>query len=336
MFWEIIQKPSTVITIPLFEDKNNPSPYKRLQNIFKSQFNKNIFFVNEEDIFFENFCSVDDEKIKNNLNNEMISKFKKNQDIHSCEIVNNHILIKFDKIEKSIKFYRENIKILKSTFVPEIKFNVNFEKQNENIFYENVLKFKLKINMYNKIARIFTVNDFNLFKEKIENNDFEFVFDQILKLSVGIQTNVLIQEILPKLNDSEIKKIIENIGFDIGPIACTKYGAYSIQKLLSLNLSDYNKKLIIKYMDINILNMILDPIGNYSVQKIIPYDKKYLFLKFLDNLEYILDFELGLVILKNSMNLFSGYEKDFKKKFKELNRLYPKNVVDYFNGLNNI
>lgn len=219
------------------------------------------------------------------------------------------------------------------------------------------MRFIKRVYALSRSAKIFTHNEINFFKEKIRSRDYETIFRNIVSLSVGAQTNILIQDLLEELDDITLCRFINGIGRDFIIISCTKYGAYTTQKLLSLDLNKEHKNLILKYVhgdyeqnanlhgdtawcgsrgiiNYDLLCMITDSRGNYTFQKIIPFDKEKFKNILLDNFEVILNSELGFVVIKSCMVHFKGSKSLFRDKFLSINKTYTKNVCEYFKQLN--
>ncbi|KAG0435648.1 hypothetical protein DMUE_4619 [Dictyocoela muelleri] len=363
--------------------------YKKNIKIYMIEFLPEYRFSIYKNIKSENKKKNNDKNDKKGLHNYDFTEsfYDKSSEIKSNGFQNNLEL----QNEKILKMRIPNKLDYKNKIDDKIQNNtINSSYLNDNI-YNSTNKFNFSVDLnnhymlfirrvyaYTKLSKIFTINEIMFFKEKICKNDFDFIFENAISLSVGAQTNVLMQNLLEKLDSASLIRFIKGLGRDFIIIACTKYGAYTVQKLLSLNLNKEHKNLILEYVDGNdnlnndnlnndntnndvlyndntnidnlynenleiikpekvnndLLYMIMDSRGNYSFQKIIPFDREKFKNILLRYLERILDSEFGFVVIKSCMTNFQGSKYLFKRRFFSIKKSYSRNVCDYFNELN--
>lgn len=143
------------------------------------------------------------------------------------------------------------------------------QKQENKTFEEQVKHFT-------QLSKFFSPAEVKNFEQLSEKKRYEFVFTSTKELCVGVNTNVLMQNIICRLSNDELDKIVDNLGFSIGPICATKHGAYVIQILMSILKSKKSCKKVKMYMGSNIVNLLKHPIGNYTAQKMMNFDIRYI------------------------------------------------------------
>ncbi|KAM0676364.1 hypothetical protein GVAV_000329 [Gurleya vavrai] len=190
--------------------------------------------------------------------------------------------------------------------------------------------FALKVEYFKSLSKHFDAYELKVMQLNAENEDYDFIFRNTKELAVGLSTNMLFQETLKNLSKKDLVMVINRLGYDIGPIAATKYGAYVIQTLITLIKDKDEQDLIINYIKNNIIELLKHPIGNYSAQAIANFDSNFLFEIFIDNMTELLNDDLGFKVFKNCLTFFESQNSLIKKKIKQIKKSkYQKNQRNF-------
>lgn len=180
---------------------------------------------------------------------------------------------------------------------------------------DKIFSFDQRLLHFTNLSKFFSPQDLKRMHLLAENNDFSFLFEYTKELAVGITSNILMQESLKKMSQINLLNIINLIGYDMGPISATKYGAYVIQTLISLIHDKTSQTNIKKFMSHYIVTLIKHPIGNYAVQKILRFDPDYILDFFCSNFSEIINDDLGYKVFKKC---FESFESQYSKLNKAL------------------
>lgn len=165
-------------------------------------------------------------------------------------------------------------------------------------------EFNRRVEYFSKMKPLFTKGDFKRMETALEGGSFDFVFKNCKELAVGSVSNVIVQEAIRHMNDEQICLLIKSFGYDIAPISATKYGAYTIQTLISAAVGKASQNLISCYFEGNGRFLILHEIGNYSIQKIIRFDMEMIYDFFVRDLDKIIGSSLGVKVFKRCIPFF--------------------------------
>lgn len=227
-----------------------------------------------------------------------------------------------DLINGDFKPFVENIQ-KKDDRTHCISQGISMEELHSRIHYFNSLKSlypedKLqKANTKNnKIAEKGVVD--KLLEDAMRNTDF--IIENAKELAVGNTTNVPLQERFREMNEDEMCRFIDRLGNDISAISATKYGAYTIQALISACNTDKTRQLICKYFGENGKYLILHEVGNYSIQKILLFNPDYVFELIVSNLSLILGDFLGFKVLKRCIPALKNKKIQLKEKLEETSK----------------
>ncbi|OQS53960.1 hypothetical protein EHP00_1743 [Ecytonucleospora hepatopenaei] len=212
------------------------------------------------------------------------------------------------------KTYEKNNKNQKIIINTHKNKNTNNEKNNDKCKEYTKEEFVQKIDYYNKLKHFYSKSDAQKIKILLKDLKTDVLKENTKDLCVGIYTNVILQEFLSESDNKLIEEFLRSLENDISIIACTKYGAYVIQKLISLNLSVENKRLLCRYFTKNAVHVICDDIGNYSIQKLLKFDFSELKEIFIKNLKVICGDKIGSKVLNKNIEYFTDSKKLIEKE----------------------
>lgn len=130
-------------------------------------------------------------------------------------------------------------------------------------------------------------------------------------LAVGTHSNVVAQDVIRQMGPAQTAHLIGLLGEDIAYIACTKYGAYTMQTLLSSRaMSAASRRVVLRLLHGNAMHLFLHPIGNYAIQQTIAYDPSFIKGLIAGNLAVILGDTLGVRVYRKCMERL-GMDKEW-------------------------
>lgn len=189
-----------------------------------------------------------------------------------------------------------------------------FSRSETDDYYSNKENFDSRVEYFNKMKSVFTKSDYKKIEDMLSQNKYEYFLNNCKELSVGANTNVLMQNFVKAIDEDLLFELIKCYGDDIAPISATKYGAYVVQILLStIKNKDqqtylaYNFKKEGKYL-------VCHEIGNYTIQKIIRFDEELIFGFFIDNFEILINDAFGFKIFKRCFSYFKDKMDRIYKK----------------------
>lgn len=165
-------------------------------------------------------------------------------------------------------------------------------------------EFDGRVEYFSRMKPLFTKGDFKKMEAALESGCFDFVFKNCKELAVGSVSNVIVQKAIRHMSDDQICLLIKSFGYDIAPISATKYGAYTVQTLISAAVGKASQNLISCYFEGWGRFLIPHEIGNYSIQKILRFDMEIIYDFFMRDLERIIDSHLGLKVFKRCIPFF--------------------------------
>ncbi|ORD94697.1 hypothetical protein ECANGB1_150 [Enterospora canceri] len=171
-------------------------------------------------------------------------------------------------------------------------------------------RFMERVQFFNNMHNLFSKNDAKKFKLLLERGVDDFLYQNTKELCVGMYTNVVVQDHLQRMSETDIQNLIMKMEGDIAPIAATKYGAYVIQRIILCVKSTNNQKLLCNFFMKNGLYLICHEIGNYTIQKLLIFNNKEIRSLFLDNLAYITENPIGHKVWTKNIKYFMDEEND--------------------------
>lgn len=180
--------------------------------------------------------------------------------------------------------------------------------------------FNKKVEYFSSLKNFFSKSDVKVMMQNLEMGSVEFVFKNTKELAVGNQTNKVMQEAIKMLSEVEIAKVIENLTYDIAPIAANKHGAYTVQMLIAASNTTLTQGLLSKYFREFGGFLITHEIGNYAVQKILRFDPDLIFGFFMSNIANVTASSLGTKVLKRCLKFFSNKKALLEKVQKYMDK----------------
>lgn len=164
--------------------------------------------------------------------------------------------------------------------------------------------FEKKVEYFLSLRNFFSKNDMKTMAQSLQTGDTSFLFVNTKELAVGSHSNKIMQEAIKLLSDVEIARVIENLGYDIAPIAANKYGAYTVQMLISVSNTALTQNLLSRYFREFGRFLVTHEIGNYAVQKVLRFDPGLVYDFFLSNAAEVARCELGMKVLRRCLEFF--------------------------------
>ncbi|AFM98572.1 hypothetical protein EHEL_070450 [Encephalitozoon hellem ATCC 50504] len=180
--------------------------------------------------------------------------------------------------------------------------------------------FEKKIEHFTHLRNFFSRSEVKAMMQSLEVGNIDFVFKNTKELAVGNQSNKVMQEAIGLLPDVGIARIIQNLGYDIAPIAANKHGAYTVQMLISVSKTSLTQNLLSKYFRKFGGFLITHEIGNYTIQKILRFDPNLIFELFISNIKDVVGSELGIKVLKRCLEFFPDKKAALAQKAREHGR----------------
>ncbi|TBU08736.1 hypothetical protein CWI38_0001p0090 [Hamiltosporidium tvaerminnensis] len=174
--------------------------------------------------------------------------------------------------------------------------------------------FEEKVSYFTKMSKFFSINEVKRMQSLASLGILDFIFINTKEVAVGMHTNIIMQTILKTLTQEQIFLVVNQLGYDIGPISATKYGAYVVQIIISLAESKDLQTSIVKYIGANGYRLLKHPIGNYSIQKILRFQPRFVLNLFLSNLTDLCSNELGIRVFRRCSEFFDDYLDEIKKR----------------------
>ncbi|UYI27206.1 hypothetical protein J0A71_05g10630 [Encephalitozoon cuniculi] len=182
--------------------------------------------------------------------------------------------------------------------------------------------FEKKIEHFLHLRNFFSKSEVKTMAQSLEMGNIEFIFKNTKELAVGSQSNKVMQEAIGMLSEVSIARVIQNLEYDIAPIAANKHGAYTIQMLISVSKTPLTQRLLSKYFKRFGKFLITHEIGNYTIQKILRFDPDLIFEFFVSKIEDVVRSELGIKVLKRCLEFFPDKKPILVQKARE----YGKNL----------
>lgn len=293
----------------------NVSLFKKIENnmsIKKAKILKNVLYLY--------FATVTDALI-------FYSENKKN---HTMSFENKYA---FDKEKTHLKYYEEmvNVEINKnicprSMIIKQKRIKVLENINNGNVSSENSInymkneifnEFNDRIVFFGTIFKKITSQELESIEESFKQGDFMLILRNAKELCVGVQSNIFMQEVLKSINQEQLKLLIEELEYDIGPISATKYGAYVIQTILNLVTTKDLQNLVLYYFKKYAPLLISHPLGNYSIQTLKSFDPDYYKSIFMENFESVTQTNIGLKVFKKSIDIFDNYKSELENAIEQ-------------------
>ena len=301
--------------------KNKSNINQSIINDYKSEFNENFFFNNQDIYTNINYLSFN-KKISNINNNNNINH------INFIKDMNNSLRTSDSKIMD-----KKNINNL-INFNNEYNNSINIINQNNHINYINANQ---NINLiYNDNNNFIKEEDFASINGIKSKNNYKSVQTSIKQIIHNIQIilsllsnykgSIYLQKILPFFDNKEISSLFSIIYPHICNLICLEYGNYFIQKLIK-KLNVQQRLEIYHAIDANFLNIANNKNGTHVIQVLIdanetPLEDNYLNHLLNKNMLYLLKNENGYHIImkmiiekpenqRNNINIFlvSNVEK---------------------------
>lgn len=330
---------------------------------------KHMYVKPEKTIDFYNLNNKEkDLKLSPAFFNELFDNDLRIKNVHELK---DEKVLEFFEITGAIKFYNQFTRVLDLYFINEYlilhKFNEQSQKLNalcyskcsENINFSKterkvVEKFtstkidkrnepnlicktytatemKEQIESYNKLKHFYSKTDSAKVKTLLDAGKTDILNKNIKELCVGLYTNVVVQEKIEKMSSDEITHYLKILGSDISVIACTKYGAYVIQKLIAVVNSETNKRLLCALFMYNAHHLITHDIGNYSIQKILRYNNNEMNNVFIENIHTILTDKIGARVFCKNIDFFREHKQTILNALKQTSMNETTTIIlDYF------
>ncbi|KAM0679870.1 hypothetical protein GINT2_002042 [Glugoides intestinalis] len=266
----------------------------------------------------------------------ILEVLKNDRRIQSYKLYDSSVVVYFKIVDEAISFYKHYFQLISMKFIEEYHFRV--VKRSNCQVYEGLHSKPITINYvqellddrcpfkktyqiweaeqastspkesffkrieyFNKLRNIYSKAEVKKVQEEncvnpssVEN----YIFTNAKELSVGVYSNVIIQQKVQKMTEDQLCDFINSLGSDIAAISATKHGAYTIQTLIDVCQSVKTKQLICKEFGEVGLFLICHDIGNYSIQKVLSFDEEYAFNIIIKGLESIIQDQLGFKVLK--------------------------------------
>ncbi|RVD90970.1 hypothetical protein TUBRATIS_25910 [Tubulinosema ratisbonensis] len=245
--------------------------------------------------------------------------YSENKCNHSMSFENKYA---FDREKSELKYYEEMVNVEvnrdicpKKMIIKQKKIKVLENINNGNMSLEsnsNYMKnevfneFNDRIVLFGTIFKKISNQELESIEESFKQGDFDCILKNAKELCVGVQSNIFMQDVLKSINQDQLKFLIDELEYDIGPISATKYGAYVIQTILNLVATPNLQKLVVHYFEKYASLLISHPLGNYSIQTLKKYDRNFFISLILDNFEPIIQTNIGLKVFKKSIDLFEN------------------------------
>ncbi|KCZ80898.1 hypothetical protein H312_01671 [Anncaliia algerae PRA339] len=283
-----------------------------------------IFYVENKDnhiISFENEYAFDREKNNQRYFEEML-------DVEiNKKIFPQQTIIK-----------QKKLKIIESINSGVVSLNSNANYMKNEVFNE----FNDRIVFFSTIFKKLGEEDLKIIEDSFKQGNFLCILNHAKELCVGAQSNIFMQEVLKSITEENLKCLIYELEYDIGPISATKYGAYVIQCILNLVKTPEVKKLVLHYFKKYAPLLITHPLGNYSIQTLKKFDSSFFASIFIDHLESVIQTNIGMKVFKKSLDLFADYTVEINKAIdqceephrSDLKRIFSKQDTDETNTRN--
>lgn len=344
-----LAKPSKEVFQEFDTNHNYTQNLPKIEKVH-NKLQSNVDETNSRDL--KHFKGLNVGFIVKNLNNDR--RVRKYEQSGSC------IYVYFWSLSGSISFYKQYFYHIDMNFY-ELKNNISgFEKKDninvwrlrdlntlyyESFTYHSQLSLQMKLNNLNgithpesikippfterveelaKLSNFFSSQDVKNFMNLANQQEYNFIFTSTIELCVGITTNVLMQDVLQRISKFELDRVIDILGFDIGPISATKYGAYVIQVMISILSLQESCEKVKTYLNVSIIDLLKHPIGNYTPQKICNFDVVYITKIYEDNFFELLSDELGFKVFKKIFGKLNISDNLFKERFRNYSKKFTK------------
>ncbi|ELA42682.1 uncharacterized protein VICG_00434 [Vittaforma corneae ATCC 50505] len=210
-------------------------------------------------------------------------------------------------------------------FKPFISQVENEKEDNSNMTED---EFYSRIEFFNRMKGLYSKSEIKKLNTTQKNEEctteeyegrLDLIFMNAKELAVGSITNVIMQTKIKEMTEDQICELIRCFGNDISVICATKYGAYTIQTLILACSTEKTQSLICKYFGENGKYLFCHEIGNYSIQRILLFNEKYILGLIRSYLKTIMENKLGIKVLKRCLGLLkdrNGMLKDEIMKIK--------------------
>lgn len=180
-------------------------------------------------------------------------------------------------------------------------------------------QFNERILFFGSISKIFTPAELKKIECMFKSGKTGAVMSSAKELCVGAQSNIMMQDLLRHLSSEQLLDFVHRLGYDIGPISATKYGAYVVQTVLEMAKCEAMRSAIVEYFERYAACLITHPLGNYSIQTVGTFSPVFLRKVLLHNFSDIVKSHIGIRVLKRSLHMFLGAKKELLEAIKSCN-----------------
>lgn len=171
-------------------------------------------------------------------------------------------------------------------------------------------QFNERILFFSSMSKLFTSADLKKIECMFKAGNIGAMLSSAKELCVGAQSNIMMQDLLRHLSSEQLLVFVHRLGYDIGPISATKYGAYVVQTILELAKCETMRSAIVEYFGSYAACLVTHPLGNYSIQTVGTFNPMFLRKVLLRNFSDIVKTHIGIRVLKKSLYVFSGAKKE--------------------------
>ncbi|KAL6122189.1 hypothetical protein NUSPORA_00809 [Nucleospora cyclopteri] len=308
---------TTAIKIDFYNMCNNKEPEKNSQlefyiTAFKNDLRIREFHSSETQILIDFWTVNEAISFYRQHYKKLKMEFKNNWNIReSLSILNDFSTNQVNLVGKinEMKFLDDQWDCQLKPVEEEIKNDTEkCFKKTTNHFLFNVQSnddFLKKVRYFESLKNDITKTDIEIIENSKYSELQDFIQFNIKEIAVGIHSNLFLQSKLNIMNDKELEIIIKNLGTDISAISATKYGAYTVQKLINRVKSPLLKTLLAQQFKENGKYLIWHEIGNYSIQKLLKYNEPLITDLFTKNIGEIKNYKLGVKILNKTKLLYN-------------------------------
>lgn len=246
----------------------------------------------------------------------------------------NEIFVRFWTAGEAISYYKQHIELLEMEFTEIWEFQserqeaegyAKIVKECSRVEQNNLKKeFDMKVGLFEGLKGFFTKNEIKRMEEMSGEGDFEFIYDKGKEVACGCASNVIMQQAVRKMTDEQLCKLLTCLGQDIVPLAATKHGAYSVQAVLENAHSQLSQCLISSNFKKYGKFLMCHEIGNYSIQKLLFFNRSLVFELCLANLREIVSSPLGIKVLKRCVSFFHDWHGRIARELKSV--MSPENT----------
>lgn len=171
-------------------------------------------------------------------------------------------------------------------------------------------QFNERILFFSSMSKLFAPAELKKIESMFKSGKTGAVMSSAKELCVGAQSNIMMQDLLRHMSSEQLLDFVHRLGYDIGPISATKYGAYVVQTVLELAQSEAMRSAIVEYFERYAVCLVTHPLGNYSIQTVGAFCPAFLRRVLLRNFGDIVKTHIGIRVLKKSLHVFSSARRD--------------------------